>query len=194
MGTLIRWELEDGGTVVYDEHFVPANTAREWFLRLRDTVKWEQKKGAFGKWQPRLTASFGDPGTTYAYSGTRNPAVAWTEDLLEIRDRVETVAGRFNFCLLNRYRTGADSVGWHADDERGLGPTIASVSLGATRLFRLRHRASRQIHSLRLAPGSLLIMGGTLQQFWEHEIPKTTEDVGERINLTFRWVDADGTG
>jgi alkylated DNA repair dioxygenase AlkB len=101
---------------------------------------------------------------------------------------VEQVRGRYNFCLLNRYRSGADSVGWHADDEPGMGDTIASLSLGATRIFRIRHNQTRETRSFPLADGTLLIMGGSMQRFWKHSVPKTARPVGERVNLTFRWL------
>jgi alkylated DNA repair dioxygenase AlkB len=181
-------ELADGGLLLYEEAFLPADLAKRYFVELRDTVPWEQKKAAFGRLQPRLTASYGDEGVTYSYSGTVNWAVPWTPTVLEIRRRVEAVRGRYNYCLLNRYRSGADSVGLHADDEPGVGDVIGSLSLGATREFRIRHNATKETRAFRLGHGTLLIMAGTMQRFWKHEVPKTTESVGERINLTFRLI------
>lgn len=181
-------ELADGGNLLFDPAFLPAEVADRYFRELRDGSPWEQKKGVFGRLQPRLTASFGDEGVTYVYSGTENPAQPWTPTLLEIKRRIETVRGRYNYCLLNRYRTGADSVGLHADDEPGLGNEIASLSLGATRTFRIRHNATKESRSFEAANGTLIIMAGTMQQFWKHEVPKTAAEVGERINLTFRQV------
>ena len=125
---------------------------------------------------------------TYLYSGTVNKAVPWTPTLLEIKHRIEAVRGQYNYCLLNRYRSGADSVGLHADDEPGMGEVIGSLSLGATRAFRIRHNATKESKKLLLGHGTLLIMAGTMQRFWKHEVPKTTENVGERINLTFRHI------
>jgi len=181
-------ELADGGLLLYKEAFLPADLADRYFVELRNTAPWEQKKAAFGHLQPRLTASYGDEGVTYFYSGTVNEAVPWTPTLLEIKRRIEAVRGRYNYCLLNRYRSGADSVGLHADDEPGMGDVIGSLSLGATRAFRIRHNATRETRTFRLGHGTLVIMAGTMQRFWKHEVPKTTEDVGERINLTFRYI------
>lgn len=187
--SLQLWELADGGRLHCDENFLPADLAWTCFEELRQTVAWQQQRGAFGHPQPRLTAAYGDEGITYRYSGTVNPALPWTSALLEIKARIEAVNGRYNFCLLNRYRSGADSVGWHADDEPGHGTIIGSLSLGATRAFRIRHNDTREMRSISLYHGTLIIMAGTMQQFWKHEIPKTKTDVGERINLTFRWID-----
>ena len=181
-------ELADGGLLLYEEAFLPADLADRYFAELRDTAPWEQKQAAFGRLQPRLTASYGDEGVTYVYSGTVNEAVPWTPTLLEIKRRIEAVRGRYNYCLLNRYRSGADSVGLHADNEPGMGDVIGSLSLGATRAFRIRHNAAKETRTFRLGHGTLVIMAGTMQRFWKHEVPKTGEHVGERINLTFRHI------
>jgi alkylated DNA repair dioxygenase AlkB len=181
-------ELADGGILLYDEAFLPPDLADRYFVELRDTSAWEQKRAAFGHMQPRLTASYGDKGITYFYSGTQNKALPWTETLLEIKRKIEAVQGKYNYCLLNRYRSGADSVGLHADNEPGMGNVIGSLSLGATRLFRIRHNTSRETKTFPLGNGWLIIMAGTMQQFWKHEIPKTRQNVGERINLTFRMI------
>lgn len=183
------WKLADGGLLRYDTDFLSADLAWTYFEELRQTVAWQQQRGAFGHPQPRLTAAYGDEGITYRYSGTTNQAQPWTKTLLEIKARIEAIEGRYNFCLLNRYRSGADSVGWHADDEPGHGNIIGSLSLGATRTFRIRHNFTRETKSLAVPHGSLIIMAGTIQQFWKHEIPKTKDEVGERINLTFRSID-----
>lgn len=182
--------LTDGGILLYDECFLPPEQAERYFVELRDHSSWEQKAAAFGRLQPRLTASYGDEGITYYYSGTENKALPWTPTLLEIKEKIEAVQGTYNYCLLNRYRSGADSVGLHADNEPGMGNVIGSLTLGATRTFRIRHNTSKESHSFRLAGGSLIIMAGTMQQHWKHEVPKTTEEVGERINLTFRWIES----
>jgi alkylated DNA repair dioxygenase AlkB len=181
-------ELADGGVLLYEEAFLPADLADRYFVELRDTAPWEQKKVAFGHLQPRLTASYGDEGVTYFYSGTVNEAFRWTPTLLEIRRRIEAVRGRYNYCLLNRYRSGADGVGLHADDEAGMGDVIGSLSLGATRAFRIRHNATGETRTFPLGHGTLLIVAGTMQRFWKHEVAKTKGSVGERINLTFRQI------
>lgn len=181
-------ELADGGILLIDELFFPPQVAWKYFVELLETTPWEQKPGIFGHLQPRLTASHGDPGVTYRYSGVENPALPWTATLREIKQQIEAVAGTYNFCLLNRYRTGTDRVGLHADDEPGLSRVIGSLSLGATRTFRIQHNITKETMSFPVSHGTLIIMAGTMQQFWKHEILKTSENVGERINLTFRWI------
>src|SRR5215469_5824106 len=168
-------ELADGGLILFGDAFLPADVADRYFVELRDTAAWEQKKAVFGHMQPRLTASYGDEGVTYFYSGTENPALPWTTTLLEIKQKIEAVEGRYNYCLLNRYRSGADSVGMHADNEPGEGNVIGSLSLGATRTFRVRHNKTKETRTFALRHGALVIMAGTMQQFWKHEVPKTKE-------------------
>lgn len=182
------FELADGGLLMYDEAFFAADLADRYFAELRDHCAWEQKPGVFGHMQPRLIASYGEPGIVYRYSGRDNVALPWTPTLLEIKQKIEAVRGQYNYCLLNRYRSGQDSMGMHADDEPGMGNVIASLSLGATRKFRIKHNMSKETMSFPVDHGTLIIMAGTMQQHWKHEIPKTKEPVGERINLTFRHI------
>ncbi len=155
---------------------------------MRDVCVWEQKRASFGQMQPRLTASYGDEGVTYRYSGTENIAIPWTPTLLEMKRTIESVRGGYDYCLLNRYRSGADSMGLHADDEVGMGNVIGSLSLGATRIFRIRHNATNETMTFPVGNGTLIIMAGSMQQFWKHEVPKTARNVGERINLTFQMI------
>src|ERR1700722_5098911 len=138
------YELADGGILLYDDVFLSPALAQKYFDELRDNSAWQQKKAPFGHLQPRLTASYGDEGITYHYSGTENKALPWTDNLLEIKGKIEAVRGEYNYCLLNRYRTGADSVGMHADDEPGMGNVIGSLSLGATRAFRIKHNRAKE--------------------------------------------------
>jgi alkylated DNA repair dioxygenase AlkB len=180
--------LADGGLLLYDPAFLPPQLADRYFVELRDHCHWEQKPALFGHMQPRLTASYGDAGATYRYSGTVNVALPWTPTLLEIKEKIEAVQGEYNYCLLNRYRSGSDSMGWHADDEPEMGDVIGSLSLGATRTFRIRHNATRETRTILAGHGTLIIMAGTMQQFWKHDVPKTRDKVGERINLTFRRI------
>ena len=139
---------------------------------------------------PRLTAWYGDAG--YRYSGIDNPPRPWLELLVELKGVAEALAGSpFNSVLLNLYRDGRDSMGWHSDDERSLGPepVIASLSFGATRRFRLKHKQQPGLAiGLDLPPGSCLIMAGALQHHWRHALPKTARPVGSRVNLTFRLI------
>jgi alkylated DNA repair dioxygenase AlkB len=136
---------------------------------------------------PRLTAWHGAAG--YVYSGIKMRPAPWNPPLLEIKRVAEACAGKvFNSVLLNLYRDGRDSVSWHADNEPGLGrdPVIASVSLGATRRFQMKHRGREARVSLDLPSGSCLVMAGATQHHWLHQVPKTSLPVGPRINLTFR--------
>jgi alkylated DNA repair dioxygenase AlkB len=136
---------------------------------------------------PRLTAWHGAAG--YVYSGISMSPTPWNPPLLEIKAVAEACAGHtFNSVLLNLYRDGRDSVSWHADNEPGLGcdPVIASVSLGATRRFQMKHRQRDERLSLDLPAGSCLVMAGATQHHWLHQVPKTSRPVGSRINLTFR--------
>ncbi|WP_109483430.1 alpha-ketoglutarate-dependent dioxygenase AlkB [Paraburkholderia sp. C35] len=140
---------------------------------------------------PRLTAWQGEPDAVYVYSGIRNVPAAWTPAVAQLKAAVETTCGvPFNSVLLNRYRSGADSLGWHADRERELGaePVIASVSLGATRRFDMQHNKTRVVQSYALKGGSLLVMRGRTQAEWRHRVPKEPKVQGERVNLTFRFV------
>jgi alkylated DNA repair dioxygenase AlkB len=181
--------LADGGSLYYDPDFLAPVQADALLQALRTRTPWRQEKGAFGHAFPRLTAYYADPGVAYRYSGVTHESAPWPDYLLPVRRRVEGVAGApFNSLLLNCYRDGRDSIGFHADDEPELGPdpVVPSVSLGATRTFVLRHNRTRQRVRYGLTHGSLLIMGGATQRHWRHAVPKTEERVGTRINLTFR--------
>ena len=162
---------------------------------LLENVPWKQEPiRMFGKqvMQPRLTAYYGDPDFAYTYSGITMQPEPWIAPLSTIREKVEAVAGtRFTAALLNQYRNGGDSMGWHRDNERSLGtnPVIASVSFGADRKFSLRHYTNKKLrHSINLEDGSLLLMKGATQHQWEHQLPKTGVATGVRINITFRVV------
>jgi alkylated DNA repair dioxygenase AlkB len=180
----------------YVQAFLDPLEARPLEASLLSSVQWSETEIVlFGKpvKVPRLTAWYGDAGASYVYSGLRNVPLPWTGELELLRDLVSKKAGTpFNSVLLNRYRSSTDSVSWHSDDEPELGPTptIASLSLGATRRFRLRNKQTRETHGLDLESGSLLLMDGESQRLWEHCVPKTKRQVGERINLTFRLIQA----
>lgn len=139
---------------------------------------------------PRLTAWYGD--RDYRYSGIDNQPAPWPDILAPLRSNLEEWAGvTFNAVLLNRYRDGRDSISWHSDAEASLGPNplIASVSLGAPRRFKLKHRRGRfPSVDVDLRHGDVLIMAGASQHHWLHAVPKTAKPVGERLNLTFRRI------
>lgn len=166
------------------------------FQQLMDAVDWQQLPiTVYGKtWpEPRLTSWVGDPAAVYSYSGQARRPVAWFEPLSALRDQLSEFVGvQFNSVLVNCYQDGSHGVGWHSDNEPELGanPTIASLSLGATRRFRVRHKTDKSIpaRSFDLRAGNLLIMDGNSQRDWQHAVPKVKSAVGPRINLTFRVV------
>lgn len=174
--------------------FYDANRATVLEARLLEDLQWASETlHMFGRavLVPRLVCWYGDPGTTYSYSGTRHEPIMWTPLLNEIRREVEHATGSaFNSVLANLYRNGTDSMGWHADNEPELGaaPTIASFSLGASRVFRLQHRKTKRTVALSLGAGDLMLMEPPLQTYWRHSVPKASGSVGLRINLTFRQV------
>ena len=174
--------------------FASLSEATRWFRDLTADTPWRDDKiTLFGKTYavPRRTALYGDPGATYAYSNIHLEPQNWTTLLRKIRIRVEECTDqRFNAVLLNLYRDGNDSNGWHADNELELGaqPVIASLSLGATRSMQFKRRDGLAKWSLDLHEGSLLLMSGDSQSEWLHCIPKQRRIVQPRLNLTFRQV------
>jgi len=166
------------------------------FARLTAEIPWRQESiTLFGRTclQPRLLCWMGDPGCTYSYSGKRYEPQPWHPLVTDLRKRAENLAeAQFNSVLLNYYRDGQDSMGWHADDEPELGerPVIASLSFGAERIMHFRHRHDRTVPTERipLPDTSLLIMRGDTQANWKHALPKTRKVIGPRVNLTFRHI------
>ena len=187
--------LEGGGALRFDESWLPPPEADRLLDRLMSSLPLRQETiQIFGRPvnQPRLSAWIGDPGASYSYSGRTFAPEPWVPELIALRQRLGEALGQdFNSVLCNLYRSGQDSMGWHADNEPELGPDprIASVSLGGTRRFVLRHR-KRQAPAveLGLSHGSLLVMEGTTQHHWRHAVPKTARDVKPRLNLTFRTI------
>lgn len=175
--------------VTFDSKFLTGDEAAVLFQALRAEAAWKQEHlKMFGREVrlPRLTAWYGDH--SYRYSGIRNEPNPWIPALSWVKERVDAVCGiKFNSVLLNHYRDGQDSVSWHADDEPELGPVIASVSLGTTRSFQLKHKRRPEWRAAYdLTGGSLLVMHD-IQKDWLHRVPKQMGR-GERINLTFRFV------
>lgn len=179
--------------VCYCPGFFPEADALRYYNAILNAARWRQDYiTLFGKTypQPRLTALYADNETPYSYSGITMHPLPFFPELEEIKQKVEQACEtHFTSCLLNLYRHGKDSNGWHADNEPELGtnPVIASVSLGAERYFHLKHKKEKQYkHKLLLENGSLLIMQGKTQHHWLHQIPKTARETGRRINMTFR--------
>lgn len=191
-----RISLPDADMLYAERYFDTLEADRLIAVLLRD-IQWRQDEiKLYGKQVPlpRLSAWYGDTDKPYTYSGLTLQPHAWTPDLLYIKQQLEAVAGTtFSSVLLNRYRSGQDYVGWHTDAERELGqnPVIGSVNFGATRRFQLRRIDNHaEKFELELRHGTLLVMQGTTQHFWQHQIPKTSAKIGERINLTFRSIKA----
>lgn len=181
--------------VVYYPNFFDQTQSLELFHKLLKNTPWRQDKiTLFGKThlQPRLTALYANNKKTYSYSTITMEPILFTKELLFIKQKIEYITlTNFTTCLLNLYRNGQDSNGWHADDEKELGntPIIASVSLGQERSFHFKHKTDKtRKKKLVLQNGSLLLMKGTTQQYWLHQIPKTKTANQPRINLTYRVI------
>jgi alkylated DNA repair dioxygenase AlkB len=184
--------LSRDGAVEYMPAFFSPSESESLFQELLKTTPWQEDEVVmFGQRRilSRKVAWMGDNGFTYSYSGTSKTAAPWTPALVIVKERVELrTAQRFNSCLLNLYHDGSEGMGWHSDDERTLGrnPVIASVSFGAERVFKFKHRESKEVVSVLLQQGSLLVMKGETQHNWVHTLPKTKKVTTPRINLTFR--------
>jgi alkylated DNA repair dioxygenase AlkB len=186
-------KIQDG-EYLYMPNFFNKQKSDYFFKSLFEKIDWKQEEmNMYGKVLkfPRLTAWYGDNNKPYSFSGINLNPTIWTDDLLKIKNIIEPKCnGTFNSVLLNLYRNGNDSISWHTDAEKELGenPLIASVNFGATRKFQLRHKKTKEKIEIELKHGSLLIMRGSLQHFWQHQVPKTKKMVGKRINLTFRII------
>lgn len=184
------------GDVKYIYDFIPFDQSIIYLKELLSNVSWQQNKiKMFGKVydEPRLTAWYGDKDVRYKYSGIQLDPLPWNNILKNLRDLVSKESGtNFNSALLNYYRDGQDSMGYHQDNEPELGenPTIASITFGAERTFQMKHIKDKSIKrkDIILKSGSLLIMAGTTQHYWKHQIPKTKKVIGPRLNITFREV------
>ena len=183
----------DGSALLIPKFLAPEQTGLL-FDQVMNETPWENPEMVmFGKKYPQAGFStwFTNTGVGYTYSGiTRNPH-HMTPTLEHALDLCAQASGSsYNSVLVNLYRDGNDSVSWHSDNEEinGSEPTIASVSLGATRQFDLRHRESGETVRVDLEDGSLLVMSGLSQHCWVHQIAKTKSNVGPRINLTFRQI------
>lgn len=184
------------GEILFIRNFLSPTEAKKYFDLLLETINWKQEQISFyGKTYPvpRKTAWYGYEGFDYSYSGIKCTTEIWTKELLEIKTAIEkiTLSEDFTGVLLNLYNDGNDKMGWHSDDEKELGinPTIASLSIGETRRFDLKHKQNKDLnYKFELTSGSLLIMRGALQHHWVHQIPVQKKVKNPRINLTFRTI------
>lgn len=190
----IEFDLPDADMLYFPELYA-ADRANEIFNQLLKETHWQQDEiTVFGKThpQPRLTALYAENEKPYSYSNITMHPKPFTPLLKELKTDVEKHSNHsFSTVLLNLYRHGKDSNGWHSDDEKELAknPVIASLSFGAERMFHLKHKFKHQQKAkIALQHGSLLIMQGTTQHFWKHQISKTAKVVASRINLTFRLI------
>lgn len=187
-----QWQNIQNGQLMYLEEFLTPDEADILYQTLMDTMPWRQESiTLFGKTvpQPRLQVWFGDK--AYQYSGLKLEANPMPDLIEKLCDQCSRTAGLlFNSVLINLYRDGYDSMGWHQDNEPELGdaPVIASISLGAERKFALKHNNGQDKLAYQLKHGSLLIMAGDMQHYWKHALPKSRKVHHPRINLTFRHI------
>jgi alkylated DNA repair dioxygenase AlkB len=193
--TLERHIIEDGELLIARRFILPEK-ANAYFQLLLQNIEWKQEEiVVFGKkhLEPRLTAWYANQGTHYAYSNKTLQPKDWSVELIELKTQIEEILpGKlFNSVLLNLYRDGKDKMGWHSDNEKELGPNpcIASLSFGATRFFDLKHKIDKtKRFRFELSSGMLLVMSGSLQDYWLHQVPPQKKVIEPRINLTFRRV------
>ena len=187
-----EWITINNGLLYWHPQFLNLQRSEQYFQQLKSELNWQQEHiTLFGKpvLQPRLQTWLGD--AVYTYSGLTMHPQPWTSTILDLKTQCERQAQtRFNSVLGNLYRDGEDYMGWHQDNERELGhqPVIASLNFGATRQFVFKHKITKEKIAFQLTPGSLLIMAGETQQYWQHALPKTKRVNEPRINLTFRYI------
>lgn len=186
--------LPNDGIVKYYGELLSWESADAYFQTLLNTIDWKHDEAMIaGKHiiTKRKVAWHGDRPFAYTYSGTTKHALPWTKDLLELKQKVEERTNEhFNACLLNLYHDGGEGMAWHSDDERDLkkNGAIGSLSLGAERKFSFKHKKTKETISLILEHGSLLVMQGTTQTYWQHRLPPTKLVTTPRVNLTFRCI------
>ncbi|MDA9597042.1 alpha-ketoglutarate-dependent dioxygenase AlkB [Flavobacteriaceae bacterium] len=192
----ISWQPElPNAQLRYFQNFLSVEAANYYYKVFLKNIPWQQDNvKVYGKTyaQPRLTSLHSNTFETYTYSGLTLKPHIMIPELLELLNQIQVVSNdEYNSVLLNLYRDGADSNGWHADNEKELGkhPQIASFSLGASRFFHFKHRRIKEEkYKMELHHGSLLLMEGAMQKNWLHQIPKTKKPMQPRINLTFRKI------
>ena len=175
-----------------EKNFFNQVDSNELLKKLKSDLPWESMViKMFGKdiTIPRLQCWVGDKGCDYKYSGKKLNRQNWTTDLIMIREKIyKELNIDFNSVLVNYYRDGMDSMGWHSDDEKELGPnpTIASISLGSERDLVFRNKINKEVLPIPQTHGCLILIDGKTQKNWQHAIKKTRKVIGPRINLTFR--------
>lgn len=196
--SFVQLPMQDADVRYYPQ-WLTSSESDNYFTELVATLDWRQDTiKLYGKEHliPRLQAWYGDPEAEYEYSGLPLVPLSWTKALQQLKRRCETVTGTsFNSVLANWYRHGQDSMGMHSDDEPQLGsqPVIGSISLGEERKLVFKHKQTKQRIPITLQHGSLLIMAGETQHYWQHGINKTAKPIEGRINLTFRRIYNDST-
>jgi alkylated DNA repair dioxygenase AlkB len=184
----ISYDLPDCDLLLIDNFFGKEESDAYYNVLLNNTQWLEYEMPMYDKMvtAPRMISWYGD-------SNRRTSNPDWPAELLIIKEKVEMETQiHFDGVLLNLYRNGNDGVGWHSDKTSSINKdmNIASVTFGETRMFRLRHKFLKHIPQVEipLYHGSFLLMAGSTNSYWEHQVPKTARDILPRINLTFRQV------
>ncbi len=186
--------LPKEGTVNYYGKILNSTESYHFFEELFNTIYWKNDVAIiFGKRieTKRKVAWYGDKPFEYTYSNNTKEALPWTKELLKLKNLIEKETGdTFNSCLLNLYHNGSEGMAWHSDGEKDLkkNGAIASMSLGAERKFAFKHKETKEVVSLTLENGSLLVMKDKTQSYWLHRLPPTQKVNTPRINLTFRTI------
>ncbi len=186
--------LPKDGIVKYYGELISLTSADDFFNCLLNTIEWKNDEAViYGKRiiTKRKVAWYAEQPFNYTYSNTTKRARPWTNELLQLKAIVEERTGeQFNSCLLNLYHDGSEGMAWHSDGEKDLkkNGAIASLSFGAERKFSFKHKTTKDTASLVLEHGSLLVMQGTTQTYWQHRLPPTKTVTEPRINLTFRTI------
>jgi len=183
------------GEAIYYGLIIPTDQADKYYQILFEQIEWRNDESfMFGRHfvTKRKVAWYGDHPYPYRYSNATKIALPWTEELKQIKSKIEEVSNEtYNSCLLNLYHTGEEGMGWHSDGEPELKKhgAIASVTLGAERKFAFKHKKTKETHSVILQNGSLLVMKGACQENWKHRLPPTKKVKAARVNLTFRTIE-----
>ena len=186
--------LPRDGAVKYFGIVMPVGSADDYLNYLLKDIAWQHDQALiYGKRiiTKRKVAWYAEQPFEYTYSKITKRALPWTDELLQLKSLIETESGeRFNSCLLNLYHNGTEAMAWHSDAEKDLvkNGAIASLSFGAERKFSLRHKKTKEKISLLLEHGSLLLMTGVTQTYWQHCMPPTKRVIEPRVNLTFRSI------